>query len=74
MDNVYYYTTIRGDTWDIISKNVYGSTKYAHIVLDANLNLSETVIFDSGVEIIIPEIAEIGAEETGVNLPPWRAE
>lgn len=74
MDNVYYYTTIQGDTWDIISQNVYGSTKYTHIILDANLSLTETLVFDSGVEIIIPEIAEISAEETGINLPPWRAE
>lgn len=68
------YTTTQGDTWDIISLNCYGSTKYTHLILDSNLSLSYIAIFDSGTEIIIPEISGTSSEDTSVNLPPWRTE
>lgn len=69
MDSI--YTTEQGDTWDVISKKVYGTDKYAHIILDSNLSLTDTVFFYSGVEIIIPEDSTIQEAITDLNLPPW---
>jgi len=66
------YTTNDGDTWDSISFEIYGSEKYTHLILDANIELTDIVFFDSGTELIIPDISELSSEETSSNLPPWR--
>lgn len=66
------YTTKQGDTWDIISKNVYNSDAYAHLILDENLKYSYIAFFDSGIEIIIPDIDSSSSSLASSNLPPWR--
>lgn len=67
------YTTVQGDTWDIISSKVYDSDSYGHLILDENLSLSHIVFFDAGVEILIPNIDDSSSEDSSVNLPPWRS-
>lgn len=62
------YTTVLGDTWDIISLKVYGNEKYAGTLLNANPNHISTYYFSSGVEIICPDI-ELDISD---NLPPWK--
>ena len=34
------YTTISGDTWDMIAKKVYGSEYHADILMEATGNIS----------------------------------
>jgi phage tail protein X len=63
------YTTIQGDTWDIISKKFYNTENLVNVLLRANPAYISTVIFSSGVDLIIPEI---DIEEELNNLPPWR--
>lgn len=63
------YTTVSGDTWDIISNKNYGSTKYIKELIRANLNYINTVIFSAGIQISIPVI-EI--KDTPLEKPPWR--
>lgn len=67
------YTTVQGDTWDMISLKVYETDEYAHLILDENLELSHVVFFDAGVEITIPDIDDSSSSDTSVNLPPWRS-
>lgn len=62
------YTTIQGDTWDIISFKVYGDEKYMSDLLKSNPQHINTIFFSSGVEIICPDI---DTEEVQ-NLPPWK--
>lgn len=62
------YTTIQGDTWDVIALNVYGSEKYMSHLLKANPKHISTMFFSSGVEIICPDIESDIVE----NLPPWK--
>lgn len=62
------YITKQGDTFDIISKEIYGDEKYADSIIKSNLKYIGTLIFDYGTELIIPEV-DIKEETT---LPPWR--
>lgn len=62
------YITKAGDTFDSISFYVYGSEKYSSEIMNSNLDLISTLIFDSDIEIIIPDI-DITEEST---LPPWK--
>jgi len=64
------YTTESGDTWDSISFKVYGDCRYMAALLVANQSLRRTAVFESGVEIICPDIEVSEAE----NLPPWAKE
>lgn len=64
------YITIAGDTWDTISRNVYGSEMHADLLMDANRSLLTTFCFDSGVEIQVPDLPE---EKDGL-APPWKFE
>lgn len=63
------YVTVLGDTWDIISKKVYGTEFHTDVLMKANPDKAAEVIFSSGVQLILPEIDAI---EQFDNLPPWK--
>lgn len=65
------YTTQQGDTWDIISKLVYGDEHYFDVLIKANINYRKVVIFPYGIELTIPEI-DTASTEYEENLPPWK--
>jgi len=62
------YTTISGDTWDIIAYKAYGSEMLMDTLIRANLEHKETFIFPAGVALTLPEIAP----EVSKSLPPWK--
>ena len=62
------YTTIQGDMWDAIAKKAMGSEYYMTDLIDANPAHRETVIFPSGITLVIPE-APVSIDQ---NLPPWK--
>ena len=66
------YTTILGDTWDIVAHRIYGDRKrgdlFMHLLLEANQAHRDTVIFSSGVRLVVPEIPA-GIPD---SLPPWK--
>lgn len=62
------YTTVQGDTWDIIARKVYGDEKYAGYLMENNRLLLEYMIFPGGITLDIPELTE----ETDPDLPIWR--
>jgi len=61
------YTTIQGQTWDMISKEVYGTELNAGRLMEANPKQLGVFIFPAGIVLNTPEI-----EEQESNLPPWR--
>jgi len=64
------YQTVSGDTWDMIAVKVYpevGGEKLMSVLLEANSEYVETVIFGAGVELVIPEVS-VPVSKT---LPPW---
>ena len=62
------YKTKSGDMWDSIAKEQMGSEKYMSLLVSANENYSETIIFNAGVILNIPDIEE----EIPQYIPPWR--
>ena len=64
------YKTISGDTWDLIAYKQYGDETYMRTLIEANPQLSETLRFDSNVEIKVPVLPT----ETSDNLPFWHSD
>ena len=62
------YTTIQGDMWDGIAKGMYGTERAMNILLEANQQHNNTVIFSAGVVLTVPDYDPPRAE----LLPPWR--
>ena len=63
------YITVEGDTFDSIALHFYNNEKLASTIIQANPDYCDTLIFDAGVSLIIPEAAAAVMPET---LPPWR--
>lgn len=62
------YTTVPGDTWDVIAKKMYGDEYLAGILMQANPRLLDIFLFDSGTVLTIPA----PPQERSAELPPWR--
>ncbi len=63
------YTTIQGDTWDLIAYKLYGSEKYMKNFIEANWPLLEILVFSSGTIINVPDIPE----DSDDDAPFWRS-
>lgn len=62
------YTTIQGDMWDLIAKRLYGDEAALNVLLEANQQYADTVVFPAGVVL---KVSEYTAPVTSI-LPPWR--
>lgn len=62
------YTTVQGDTWDIIAKKVYGNEMKADFLMANNFQALDTFIFPEGIVLNTPDLPE----EQDDDLPPWR--
>lgn len=62
------YTTISGDIWDRIAKEVYGSETYTSFLMQNNQHLLNYFVFPEGVQLAILDLPK-AAE----NLPDWRS-
>ena len=62
------YTTVSGDTWDIVANKAYGNEMYMDTLIKANIEYKDTYIFPAGVVLTLPEI-ELTVSE---SLPPWK--
>lgn len=68
-EEYYEYKTLQGDTWDSISLDFYDDEHYVSLLMSANPNHIQTIIFDEGVTLEIPIIEN----ETTETLPPWKS-
>ncbi|WOO34952.1 tail protein X [Anaerocolumna sp. AGMB13020] len=62
------YITVQGDTWDMISFRVYGTSKYIGLLMENNYDLLDIFLFSAGIEINVPELPE----EEENDIPDWR--
>ena len=62
------YTSIQGDTWDMIAYKVYGKESAMVQLIEATSDLANIAIFPSGIKLVCPPVAP----ETSRVLPPWR--
>lgn len=68
-NNGYFtYKTLQGDTWDSISLDFYDDEHYTNVLLVANPEYQNILIFDTDIDVIIPIIEE----DTPETLPPWK--
>lgn len=63
------YSTVQGDTWDIISKKVYGTEFHTDVLLKANPEYGHILFFAADVQLTIPEIEQT---QRFADLPPWK--
>ena len=62
------YTTIQGDTWDIISYKLYGDDSQMSALMELNPDHIRTVFFSSGVRLTVPVVPP----KPAAGLPPWK--
>ena len=62
------YTSIQGDTWDMIAYKVYGRESAMAHLIEANDDNTHIAIFPSGVKLVCPPLAPAASR----ILPPWR--
>lgn len=66
------YTTILGDTWDIIAKKVYSDEKAFSVIIDANPKYIDTLVFSDGVTLDIPDSPYTESTEVLSDQARWR--
>lgn len=71
MRTVKQIKTIAGDTFDTLALEFLGDEKLASAIIKENPDYCDTLIFDEGVTLIVPESVDVTLPET---LPPWRRE
>lgn len=64
------YTTMQGDAWDAIAYRLWGEERLFMLLMAANPEYLDTVIFPAGVMLTVPARP---AQPQTLELPPWRA-
>lgn len=62
------YKTLQGDTWDLIAFNKLGGEQYTHLLIEANWQYRNYVIFPANIMLNLPEITT----PVSTLLPPWK--
>jgi len=62
------YTTIQGDTFDVLALDAYGDETKAHLIIEANPQYANVITFSAGISLRIPIIEQ----EASATLPPWK--
>ncbi len=63
------YTTRAGDSFDQLALQLYNDEKMAHLIIEANPDYADVVIFEECVPIVLPIFDDTALPET---LAPWR--
>lgn len=58
-----------GDTFDTLALAAYSEERMATVLIEANPDLSDMVIFEGGELVRIPIVEKIQTQD---SLPPWR--
>lgn len=66
---MFNYITVEGDTFDGLAVRFYNDEKLASVIIQANPNHCDVLIFEAGIRLTIPEAVPALLPET---LPPWR--
>ena len=63
------YKTVEGDTFDGIALEAYDNEMMSSLIISANPDYCDVLIFDAGIVLRIPVVSDAKTPET---LPPWR--
>lgn len=66
------YRTIQGDTFESIAYFQLGDSALMWDLIKANREHMETVVFDAGTVLTLPDVETTGTAETYNSTPPWR--
>lgn len=72
MPNIIGYNsilTVEGDTFDGLALEFYDDEQKSSVIMGANPDYCDTLIFEAGVALKIPILDDVELPET---LPPWR--
>jgi phage tail protein X len=58
-----------GESFDSLALTYYGDENLASKIIQANPDYCDTLIFEAGIVLNIPDMTEVKPLET---LPPWR--
>lgn len=72
MSNFSLYTTRQGQRWDAIANEVYGDPYGYGSILEANPSYMGVLILPAGVQLRVPEQAQVSEAIAAELLPPWR--
>lgn len=64
------YVTTQGDTWDLISFKIYGTEKYASVLIELNPDYVNTSIFSANAVLTYQDIQI--EQKISDNAPPWK--
>lgn len=62
------YTTMAGDTFDVLALDAYNDEFRAVEIMRANPQYADVIVFDAGIKLRIPYLAP----EPPESLPPWK--
>jgi phage tail protein X len=62
------YTTMQGDTWDVLARDIYGSEKLAYVIQQANPEYLPLIFFPAGLVLTIPQTPPLA---TAQPRAPW---
>ena len=62
------YQTIQGDTWDGIAYKLWGKEELMRLLIQANPDYTDRLIFPAGIVLAVPEVRTTSIPS---NLPPW---
>ena len=65
------HVTAEGDTFDALALEYYDDEKLASTIIQANPDHCDTLIFEAGISLFVPDVSKVTFPET---LPPWRRE
>ncbi len=69
LENGYFeYTTLQGDTFDMIALDFYDDEFYASRIIEANPGNCGVIIFERETVLKIPILDDSAPE----SLPPWK--
>lgn len=68
LDKCFYYTTKAGDTFDILALDAYNNSFKAPVLIQANPQYSNILVFEAGIQLKIPIIKA----DAAATLPPWK--
>ena len=63
------YTCRADESWDLLAGQAYGYETMADVIIAANPDLADVLLFDGGEVIDLPIVERA---ETPDTLPPWR--
>lgn len=71
MDTSGYTSTraVAGDTFDLLALLAYYNEKMAHVLIQANPEYQDVLIFSGGELLRVPMVE---TTQSGAALPPWR--